>query len=194
MNDNMAPSDMGSFDPPERGMLPAESIVWSRKAGTGFWVIFIGAIILMGGPVVSLVSLDSFGIGVSAIFGILTLVGAIVLLGILINVKRTRYYLTTERIVEVRGRKIQRAIPLDNFSGKPLGQFIESRVTHTSNNQSIYAIRIYDPVSDEVMDLTGLDPNSARAFDRIGQIIECPYCGCDNSSVRSKCKNCDAVL
>ena len=194
MNDRITSSDMERFDPPEVGMLPAESIVWSRKAGTGFWVIFLGAMILMGGPVVSLASLESFGVSVSIIFGVLTLVGFIALLGTLINVRRTRYYLTTDRIIEVRGRKIERAIPLDHFAGKPLGQFIESRVTHSSNNQSIYAIRIYDPVSDEVVELKGLDPNSARAFDRIGQTVECPYCGCDNSAMRSQCKNCDAVM
>jgi hypothetical protein len=175
-------------------MLPGESIVWSRRAGTGFWVIFFGAMLLMGGPVLTFASLDSFGLSVSIMFGILTLVGFIVLLGTLINVRRTRYYLTTDRIVEVRGGGIRRAIPLDHFAGKPLGQFIESRVTHTANNQSVYGIRIYDPVSDEVIELKGLDPNSARAFERIGEIVECPYCSYDNSAMRSQCKNCDAVM
>jgi hypothetical protein len=182
------------FDPPEVGMLPGESIVWSRRAGTGFWVIFFGALILMGGPVVSLASLDAFGLSVSILFGMLTLVGIMVLLGTLINVRRTRYYLTTDRIIEVRGGKIRRVVPLDHFAGKPLGQFIESRVTHRSNNQPVYGIRIYDPVSDEVIELKGLDPNSARAFERIGETVECPYCGYNNSAVRSQCKNCDAVM
>ncbi|MFW9968082.1 MAG: hypothetical protein ACFFEA_13085 [Candidatus Thorarchaeota archaeon] len=194
MNESPTSSDTGRFDPPEVGMLPGESIVWSRKAGTGFWIIFFGFIVVMGGPVVSFVSVDSFGLSVGIIFGILTLFGFIILFGTLINVRRTRYYLTTDRIVEVRGGKIKRAVPLDHFAGKPLGQFIESRVTHTSNNQSVYAIRIYDPVSDEIIELKGLDPNSARTFDRIGQTVECPYCGYDNSAMRSQCKNCDAVM
>ncbi len=185
---------MGRFAPPGKGMLPGESIVWSRRAGTGFWVIFFGAMLLMGGPVVSLASLDAFGLPVSIMFGLMTLIGFVVLLGVLINVRRTRYYLTTDRIIEVRGSKIARSIPLDHFTGKPLGQFIESRVTHTANNQSVYAIRIYDPVSDEVLELKGLDPSSARAFERIGQTVECPYCGYDNSAMRSQCKNCDAVM
>ncbi|UCE11021.1 MAG: hypothetical protein JSW61_03560, partial [Candidatus Thorarchaeota archaeon] len=174
----------GRFDPPDVGMLPGESIVWSRRAGTGFWVIFFGALILMGGPVLSLVSIDAFGLSVGIIFGILTLVGIIALMGTLINVRRTRYYLTTDRILEVRGGKIQRAVPLDHFAGRPLGQFIESRISHTSNNQPVYEIRIYDPVYDEVIELKGLDPNSARAFERIGDIVECPYCGYDNSAMR----------
>lgn len=194
MNESRISAEMGRFDPPEEGMLPGESIVWSRRAGTGFWVIFFGAMLLMGGPVLSFASLEAFGLSVSIIFGILTLVGFIVLLGILINVRRTRYYLTTDRLIEVRGGRIVRAISLDHFAGKPLGQFIESRVTHTSNNQSVYGIRIYDPVSDEVIELKGLDPNSARAFERIGETVECPYCGFNNSAIRSQCKNCDAVM
>ncbi|MHA1934707.1 MAG: hypothetical protein ACW97A_05455 [Candidatus Thorarchaeota archaeon] len=194
MSERGISADMKRFDPPEEGMLPGERIVWSRRAGTGFWVIFLGALLLMGGPVVSFVSVDAFGLSVGIIFGFLTLVGFIVLLGILINVRRTRYYLTTDRIVEVRGGNIVKAIPLDHFAGKPLGQFIESRVTHTSNNQSVYGIRIYDPVSDDVIELKGLDPNSARAFERIGEMVECPYCSYDNSVMRSQCKNCDAVL
>jgi hypothetical protein len=193
MNESQISADR-RFDPPEVGMLPGESIVWSRRAGTGFWVIFFGAMILMGGPVVSLASLDAFGLPVSIIFGVLTLVGVIALLGTLINVRRTRYYLTTDRIIEVRGGNIRRVVPLDHFAGTPLGQFIESRVTHTSNNQPVYGIRIYDPVSDEVIELKGLDPNSARAFERIGDTVECPYCGYDNSAIRSQCKNCDAVM
>jgi hypothetical protein len=194
MNESQVSIDGGRFDPPHEGMLPGESIVWSRRAGTGFWVIFFGALLLMGGPVLTFASLDSFGLSVSIMFGILTLVGFIVLLGTLINVRRTRYYLTTDRIVEVRGRSIARVVPLDHFAGKPLGQFIESRVTHTANNQSVYGIRIYDPVSDEVIELKGLDPNSARTFERIGETVECPYCGYDNSAMRSQCKNCDAVM
>ncbi|MHA2188099.1 MAG: hypothetical protein ACXADL_12435 [Candidatus Thorarchaeota archaeon] len=194
MSERGISADMERFDPPKEGMLPGESIVWSRRAGTGFWVIFFGAMLLMGGPVVSFASVDAFGLSVGIIFGFLTLVGFIILLRILINVRRTRYYLTTDRIVEVRGSKIARAIPLDHFAGKPLGQFIESRVTHTSNNQSVYGIRIYDPVSDDVMELKGLDPNSARVFERIGETVECPYCSYDNTAIRPQCKNCDAVL
>ena len=194
MNESQDPFEGGRFDPPHEGMLPGESIVWSRRAGTGFWVIFFGAMLLMGGPVLTFASMDAFELWVSFVFGILTLVGFIALLGILINVRRTRYYLTTDRIVEVRGGKIRRAIPLDHFAGKPLGQFIESRVTHTANNQSVYGIRIYDPVSDEVIELKGLDPSSARAFERIGEIVECSYCGYDNSAIRSQCKNCDAIF
>ena len=194
MNEGKISNDMKRFNPPNEGMQPGESIVWSRKAGTGFWIIFFGALILMVGPVAALTSLDAFGLSVSIMFGIFTIIGFIVLLGILINVRRTRYYLTTNRIIEVTGGKIRRNIPLDHFSGKPLGQFLESRVESGRDNQSVYGIRIYDPVSDEVIELKGLDTNSAKTFERIGETVECQYCGYTNSALRSQCKNCDAVL
>ncbi|MHA2065911.1 MAG: hypothetical protein ACXABY_16190, partial [Candidatus Thorarchaeota archaeon] len=144
MNERGISADTGRFDPPEEGLLPGESIVWSRRAGTGFWIIFFGFMLFIGGPLVSFLTLDAYGLSVGLIFGFMTLVGFIVLLGILINVRRTRYYLTTDRIVEVRGGKITRVVPLDHFAGKPLGQFIESRVTHERNGQPVYGIRIYD--------------------------------------------------
>jgi hypothetical protein len=194
MNESQVLADGGRFDPPKVGMLPGESIVWTRRAGTGFWIIFFGFIAIAGGPALSLASVEYFGLSVGIIFGILTLIGYIIVLGTLINVRRTRYYLTTDRILEVRGGKIKKYFPLEHFAGRPLGQFIESRATHSSGNESFYAIRIYDPVSDEVMEFTGLDPNSTRAFERIGERVECPYCGYDNSAIRSQCKNCDAVL
>ncbi|MHA1925286.1 MAG: hypothetical protein ACXABV_10000 [Candidatus Thorarchaeota archaeon] len=194
MNESQLLADGGRFDPPEVGMLPGESIVWTRRAGTGFWIIFFGFFAIAGGPALSLASVEYFGLSVGILFGILTLIGYIIVLGTLINVRRTRYYLTTDRILQVRGGKIKRYFPLEHFVGRPLGQFIESRATHSSGNESFHAIRIYDPVSDEVMEFTGLDPNSTRAFERIGEIVECPYCGFNNSAIRSQCKNCDAVM
>lgn len=194
MSERVPMTGTGRFDPPDEGMLPGESIVWTRRAGTGFWIIFLGLLFAMGAPLVTFLSLDAYGLLPAGILGFLTVVGFVVLGAMLINVRRTRYYLTTDRIIEARGGKIARNVPLDHFEGRPLGQFIESRVTHTSNGHPVYGIRIYDPVSDEVIELKGLDPSSARAFERIGETVECPYCGFNNTAVRSQCKNCDAVM
>jgi hypothetical protein len=102
--------------------------------------------------------------------------------------------LTTERIIETRSDRVIKEIPMSNFSGRPLAQFIETKVTHTTNNRPVYKIRIYDPVSDEVLDLKGMDDSSTKAFERIGEMRECPYCKFDNVGLRSQCQNCGAVL
>ncbi len=130
----------------------------------------------------------------SIIFIISTIVGTLIVAWAYINVRRTRYYITTERIVETRGGDIVHEISLDQFAGRPLNQFLESRVTHTVNDRPIYTLTVYAPETEEIMELKGLDESSVEAFERIGDRVECPYCGYDNSAFSRKCKNCDAVL
>ncbi|MFW9793024.1 MAG: hypothetical protein ACFFEE_01880 [Candidatus Thorarchaeota archaeon] len=182
------------FDPPEEGLMPGESIVWTRRAGTGFWLIFFGFIIVIGGPALLLGFSEEFGFVSLLPMGLLVAVGTIAVIASFVRTKRTRYYLTSERIIEVRGRRVLKEIPLHHFAGKPIGQFLESRVTHRSNNRPIYTIRIYDPMSDEVFEIKGQDYNSTKAFERIGDVLECPYCNFDNTALSSKCRNCGAVL
>ncbi|MHA2146921.1 MAG: hypothetical protein ACXAB0_15860, partial [Candidatus Thorarchaeota archaeon] len=120
--------------------------------------------------------------------------GIIGLIAKLIRTKRTRYYLTSERILETRGGRVLKEIPLHHFAGKPIGQFLETQVTHMSNNQPVYRIRIYDPMSDDVLEIKGQDGSSTRSFERIGDVLECPYCHFDNTALSTQCKNCGAVL
>ena len=194
MNEFRTYSTTGRFDPPEEGMFPGESIVWTRRAGIGFWLIFFGFIIVIGFPAIFFGVVEDFGFPFALPFLILAIAGTIVVVGLLIRTKRTRYYLTSERILEVRGGNIIREIPLHHFAGKPIGQFLESKVTHRSNNQPIYTIRIYDPMSDDVLEIKGQDYHSTMAFERIGDVLECPYCHFDNTALSTQCKNCGAVL
>jgi len=182
------------FDPPEEGMLPGEEIVWTRKAGSVFWIVFCGSCIFMLPFVVIPFAYEFLGELGGILLIALTILGMIYILVSFINLRRTRYYLTSERIIEVRGGNIRKEIPLERFSGRPLSQFLESNVTHTENGRPIYRIRIYDPVSDEILTLKGLDEHSAIIFERIGDRIECPYCKYDNTALSQQCKNCDAVL
>ena len=194
MNESRTYHTSSRFDPPNEGMFPGERIMWTRRAGTGFWVIFFGFIVVIGGPAVFFVGLEEFGPMVTFPFLILVIAGIIGVIAALVRARRTRYYLTTDRILEVRGAQVIREIPLHHFAGKPLGQFLETRVTHRTNNRPVYQIRIYDPTSDDVMELSGLDGNSTRAFERISDVKECPYCSFDNPALSSQCHNCDAVL
>jgi len=194
MNEFRYYQSTASFDPPEEGLMPGESIVWTRRAGTGFWLIFFGFIIVIGLPVIVLGVAEDFGFSFALPFLFLATVGIIAVVGLFIRTKRTRYYLTSDRILEVRGGKIIKEIPLHHFAGKPIGQFMESSVTHRANNRPIYTIRIYDPMSDEVFEIKGQDYQSTVAFERIGDVLECPYCHYDNTALSSQCKNCGAVL
>jgi hypothetical protein len=175
-------------------LLPGETIVWNRRAGTSFWIPCCGFSL----PV-TLISLlpalpEIMDETTSMIFIIVTIFGTLVIANAYRNTRRTRYYLTTERIVETRSGDIVKQIDLDQFAGRPLSQFLESRVTHTVNNRPIYTLTIYAPETEEIMQLKGLDQNSVESFEQIGDRVECPYCGYDNSAISRVCKNCDAVL
>jgi hypothetical protein len=194
MNEYRSYPSTSRFDPPEEGVMPGEGIVWTRRAGTGFGTIFFGFIIVIGGPVLVVVGTEEFGPAFTLPVLLLALAGIFAVIASLVQTKRTRYYLTSERILETRGGRILKEIPLHHFAGKPIGQFLESRVTHQSNNRPIYTIRIYDPMSDEVFEIKGQDYNSTLAFQRIGDVLECPYCNYDNTVLSKYCRNCGAVL
>ncbi|MHA2117231.1 MAG: hypothetical protein ACXABM_17180 [Candidatus Thorarchaeota archaeon] len=182
------------FDPPEEGLMPGESIVWTRRAGIGFWTIFFGFIVVILGPVLVVFGIEDIGFYATLPLLLIVAAGIIGLIAKLIRTKRTRYYLTSERILETRGGRVLKEIPLHHFAGKPIGQFLETQVTHMSNNQPVYRIRIYDPMSDDVLEIKGQDGSSTRSFERIGDVLECPYCHFDNTALSTQCKNCGAVL
>ncbi|MFX1482655.1 MAG: hypothetical protein ACFFCP_05630 [Promethearchaeota archaeon] len=194
MNEFRTYSSSTRFDPPEEGLIPGESIVWTRRAGTGFLLIFSGFLIILGGPFLVVIAIDEFGLQIAYLLLFLVAAGIIALIASFIRTKRTRYYLTSERILSVRGDRIIKEIPLHHFAGKPIAQFLESRVTHRTNNQPIYTIRIYDPMSDDVFEIKGQDYQSTIAFERIGDVKECPYCNYDNTALATLCRNCGAVF
>ncbi|MFX1607328.1 MAG: hypothetical protein ACFFDD_15685, partial [Promethearchaeota archaeon] len=135
MNEFESYPSTSRFDPPEEGVLPGESIVWTRRAGTSFVVIFFGFIVVIGGPVLVVVGTEEFGPAFTLPFLFLALAGILAVLASLVQTKRTRYYLTSERILETRGGNVLKEVSLHHFAGKPIGQFLESRVTHMSNNR-----------------------------------------------------------
>ncbi|MHA3964735.1 MAG: hypothetical protein AM325_014485 [Candidatus Thorarchaeota archaeon SMTZ1-45] len=182
------------FDPPTQGLQAGESIIWTRREGTGGKVIASGFLLFMFGPVGLAVLYNLYGMSMVVSGAFLLFVIFIVISTTFIRERRTRYYLTTERIIEARGGTLIKEMFLENFAGRPMSQFLEAKVTHQVNHRPIYTIRVYDPVSDEVFELKGLDSSSTHAFERIGQITECPYCRFDNIGISTECKNCGATL
>jgi hypothetical protein len=90
---------------------------------------------------------------------------------------------------------IIQAFSLERFTGTPLNQFFEKRITHRVNDQPIYTIRIYDPQSgDPLIDLKDLDGTSITALEKIGQTIRCAYCNAKNTSISTQCHYCGGPL
>jgi hypothetical protein len=182
------------FDPPKQGLHAGESIIWTRREGTGGKVIVSGFLFFMISPVVMVWSYDLYGMSMAGSVAFLLFIIFIAIAIAFVRERRTRYYLTTDRIIEARGGVLIKEVPLEHFAGRPLSQFLEAKVTHQVNHRPIYTIRVYDPVTDDVFELQGIDGSSTSAFERIGQTTECPFCSYDNIGISPQCKNCGATL
>jgi len=184
-----------SFNPPGEGLKLGENVVWARKRGTSFWVIFCSMMLGIGGTVCTINAYVFVGVFLAVPLLILMAIGFFFILRAFANGRDIKYYLTNERLIETRKGRVTKEISLTTFHGKSLNQFFETKVIGTVNNQPVYVIKIYDQSSGNVlMEFKDLDSASVEALERIGQIIECRYCGFKNMANSLECKNCGAPL
>jgi hypothetical protein len=184
-----------TFNPPEEGLRSGENVVWVRKRRTSFWVIFFSMMLGIGGTVGVINSLAFVGPVLAVPLLILMIIGFCFILRAFLKGRGTKYFLTNERLIEARKGQIVREIGLEKFHGKPLSQFLEKKAIGTINEQPIYVINIYDPQSGEtLMEFKDLDATSAEALERIGETVECGYCGFKNPANSLKCGNCGAPI
>ncbi len=181
--------------PTNVGLEPGEKVIWARKKGTNFWVVFFGFIVIIGSPLLIFNAFQYVDLAFVAPLIILSTIGVFLILREFFRGKLTKYYLTNKRILEVRKGRIIQEFSLGRFEGKPLNQFFEKRITHRVNQQPIYTIRIYDPQSGNVLiDFKDLDGTSIRALEKIGQTIRCSYCDSKNTAVSTQCYYCGGPL
>lgn len=184
-----------TFNPPEVGLKPGENVVWARKRGTGFFLIFFSMMLGIGGTVGTVNAFAFVGLVLALPLLVLMAVGFCLILRAFMKGRGTKYYLTNQRLIEARKGQIAKEISLERFQGKSLNQFFEKKVTYTENNQPVYVFKICDPLSgDTLMEFKNLDPDSVEALERIGQVTECRYCGFKNSANSLKCNNCGGPL
>jgi len=183
------------FFPPNEGLELGEKVIWARKKGVNFWVVFFGFIVIIGSPLVIFNTFQFVDLSFGVLLLLLSTTGVFLILREFLRGKRTKYYLTNKRILEVRKGDIIQEFSLERFEGKPLNQFFEKRITHRVNKQPIYTIRIYDPQSgDALIDFKDLDGTSTTALEKIGQTIRCSYCNTKNTSISTQCHYCGGPL
>lgn len=184
-----------TFNPLGEGLRSGENVVWARKRGISFLVIFSSLMLGIGGTVCTVNALAFVGAILAVPLLILMVIGFFFILRAFMRGRGTKYYLTNERLIETGKGQIVKEISLERFRGRPLSQFFEKKAIGTVNNQPVYIIKIYDqPSGDVLMEFKDLDPDSVEALERVGQIIECRYCGFKNSANTLKCQNCGAPL
>ncbi len=148
------------FSPPEKGLNSGEEVIWSRRAGMAARMMLGGACCILGSPWILLLIYASIGAAVGNILLIFVLIGILLTIVEFVNSRRTMYYLTTERIVEVRGGIIEMQILIEHFQGTQINDHLEIKSTYTESGESFYAMRIRDPISGKLMVLSGLDEDA----------------------------------
>ncbi len=157
------------FSPPEKGLNPGERVIWSRRAGMVGWLLFSGGCCLVMSPWLLLFVYVSFGAGFGNIVFAFVVIWLLLALFEFINSRRTHYYLTTKRIIEVRGGLIRTQFPLESFQGVDIGKYVEVKDAYTENGTPFYSVKLRDPSTGKVMRLTGLDEEGRDIILQLGR-------------------------
>ncbi len=144
------------FDPPEKGLNEGETVEWSQKAGVEFTLIFCSvclplASVFFAYPIVLFLG-DQIGATVLIGVGIMILY----FFGQMIGRKRTKYFLTSERLLEVRGGIVEYEIPLANLRGFAPADFMSTKLSHDDGPYNYYNIVIEDPVQGSSIRMTAM--------------------------------------
>jgi len=131
-----------TFNPPEEGLKPGENVVWARKRGTRFWVIFFSMMLGIGGAVGTINAFVFVGLALALPLLILMATGFFFIFRAFMRGRGTKYYLTNERLIEARKGRIVKEISLERFRGKSLSQFFEKKVIGTVNDRPVYGFKI----------------------------------------------------
>lgn len=183
------------FRPPREGMMPNERLVWAREKGSGFFVMFGAMFIAIGGPL-ALINLSLMGKTI-LLYTVLTLLSTtgVFLIYRYLDGKTTRYYLTNKRIVKTKLRKITREIPISKYWNAPLGDFVKTKVSYSSNNEPRYSLQILDPDSWEpIVDCNGVPADMLINIKKIGTTVRCSYCNTRSTVLGGRCEFCGGIL
>ena len=157
------------FSPPDKGLNPGEQVVWDQRAGMAAKIMIGGTFCLVFWPWVILVIAG----WMSPIFAnaaiIFFFIAMLITIIEFVNSRRTRFYFTTERIVEARGGLIRTQIQLKNFQEAEDDVHIIVKSTYREGANQFYEIKLKDPVSGKILLLTGVDED---ARDRVLGILK----------------------
>ncbi len=164
----MFAADDSEFNPPEVGLETDETVEWSERAGTPFLILWCGGCLPLSSvfiiPFTFIFIGESIGLGVS----FLVLVGILYYLNAFIRIRRTRYFLTTKRILEVRGGFIVNQLRLELFTGRLHTEFLQVKEDHNAGATTFVTIRIYDIPSNVMIEMKGMDEDYVEMFQKLG--------------------------
>ncbi len=190
----MAQDEERRFIPPIVGMLPGETVLWSRRGVANFWAL-VGAcstpIFIM--VVTEILGIEDYGIILALLFG-LGGIPFLILIIYYVKVRPTWYYLTSERVILAERDFIKKEIPLAHLAGRPTSEFMKVSYTRPDLENPLYRVRFYDSTSDETIEFAGMNPFIVETLQLLSELVECPQCGYKNTALSNYCKNCGAPL
>ena len=148
------------FSPPDEGLKPGESILWNRRAGMAASMMIGGAFCLVFSPWILLLAFASFGQLVGNWAFLMVVAYLLLALFELVTSRRTMYYLTTHRLLEVRGGLIQKQMALELLREAQATGELVVKSTYREGASQYYSVKIRDPSSRKLFRLSGLDEES----------------------------------
>jgi hypothetical protein len=155
-----------------------EVIEWNRSAGLSIRIfvvqgllplilsIIIVAIMLEVGRAAGPTSL----IIASIISPLLLLIVLVYILYMYIQVKRTEYYITNQRLFETRGRTISKQIPRENLEDLQPDQFLKQKLSHERRGGPTYLnLTVTDPTSGIAIKMTAMPDDIVYTVSKISK-------------------------
>ena len=182
------------FSPPQ-GLQQNEEVLWVEqsetrnrgKSGTIFMILF-GSLFLATGVFYNAIPLLGFGV--------LLVIG-----GILVGYQSktqggVRYYLTNFRFVKANHGRLVTELPRRMFRGRSFEQFLSVfRAPLQRGQVEMFAVQVLNPDTGNVAMNLGLLPDEVvKRLESISQEVYCQYCGRRNEPSNSTCSNCGANL
>jgi hypothetical protein len=160
MNDE---EDLGA---PVRGLGDGEIIEWSETAGISIKPLLRNGLcpmllMILGAAVVGTLAEGSPAsmLLIALIYNLVAVSGLLLLslyvVYAIVQVKRTTYYITPQRLLEVRGRTIRKQIPKADLHGLPADQYIRS-VWAQRGARDTYDIYVTDNITGVVIRMTSI--------------------------------------
>ncbi len=155
--------DLGS---PVRGLSDGETIEWNEPAGISIKLLLRNGLcpmllLILGAAVVGTLAEGSPAsmLLIAIIYNFVTVVGLLLLslyvVYAIIQVKRTTYYITPQRLLEVRGQSIKKQIPRTDLQGLHADQYMRS-VWAQRGVRDTYDVYVTDSISGVVIRMTSI--------------------------------------
>ncbi|MGQ4910828.1 MAG: hypothetical protein ACP6KW_01535 [Candidatus Thorarchaeota archaeon] len=145
------------FSPPDTGLKPGESVLWTRRAGMASKIMFGGGCCIVGAPWLLLVAYGIAGPSVGNVLLYLVLLVLLLTIVEFVNARRTTYYLTTERLVVTRGGFLQSQLSIVALRKAHADGNVEVKYAYEESGEEFYEVRIRTTDSGKIIRLKGLD-------------------------------------